>query len=137
MEKLTGPQRRALDKALAGAFPTPIDLARMVRYGLGISLAEVVGGTTVKDIVFNLIEWTEAEDRTDALLQAAQDCSRNAHLAKIMQEIQGPSAEPLAKLDVAATPPPPARPSGTVTFLFTDIEGSTKLWEQNPISMNR
>ena len=23
-------------------------------------------------------------------------------------------------------------PSGTVTFLFTDIEGSTKLWERHP-----
>ena len=26
-------------------------------------------------------------------------------------------------------------PVGTVTFLFTDIEGSTKLWEQNPEAM--
>lgn len=26
-------------------------------------------------------------------------------------------------------------PSGTVTFLFTDIEGSTQLWEQFPIAM--
>jgi class 3 adenylate cyclase len=26
-------------------------------------------------------------------------------------------------------------PSGTVTFLFTDIEGSTGLWEQHPDSM--
>jgi len=26
-------------------------------------------------------------------------------------------------------------PSGTVPFLFTDIEGSTKLWEQHPQQM--
>ena len=26
-------------------------------------------------------------------------------------------------------------PTGTVTFLFTDIEGSTKLWEHNPQAM--
>ena len=26
-------------------------------------------------------------------------------------------------------------PTGTVTFLFTDIEGSTKLWEQNTQAM--
>src|SRR5919202_40185 len=26
-------------------------------------------------------------------------------------------------------------PTGTVTFLFTDIEGSTKLWEQYPAAM--
>jgi predicted ATPase/class 3 adenylate cyclase len=29
---------------------------------------------------------------------------------------------------------PTAMPSGTVTFLFTDIEGSTKLWERYPIA---
>ncbi len=26
-------------------------------------------------------------------------------------------------------------PSGTVTFLFTDIEGSTQLWERHPVAM--
>jgi class 3 adenylate cyclase len=26
-------------------------------------------------------------------------------------------------------------PSGTVTFLFTDLEGSTRLWEQHPQAM--
>src|SRR3712207_8339452 len=26
-------------------------------------------------------------------------------------------------------------PSGTVTFLYTDIEGSTSLWEQYPLQM--
>jgi class 3 adenylate cyclase len=29
----------------------------------------------------------------------------------------------------------PALPTGTVTFLFTDIEGSTRLWEQHPAAM--
>lgn len=27
------------------------------------------------------------------------------------------------------------RPSGTVTFLFTDIEDSTGLWEREPVAM--
>jgi predicted ATPase/class 3 adenylate cyclase len=30
-----------------------------------------------------------------------------------------------------------AAPSGTVTFLFTDIEGSTKRWEEHPQAMKR
>src|SRR5215212_2704390 len=29
----------------------------------------------------------------------------------------------------------PDLPSGTVTFLFTDIEGSTRLWEQDVLAM--
>ncbi len=29
----------------------------------------------------------------------------------------------------------PERPTGTVTFLFTDIQGSAKLWEQYPEAM--
>ena len=29
----------------------------------------------------------------------------------------------------------PELPTGTVTFLFTDIEGSTRLWEEHPEAM--
>jgi predicted ATPase/class 3 adenylate cyclase len=38
--------------------------------------------------------------------------------------------------DLAAPGAPPvALPGGTVTFLFTDVEGSTALWEQHPAPM--
>jgi class 3 adenylate cyclase/predicted ATPase/DNA-binding CsgD family transcriptional regulator len=46
--------------------------------------------------------------------------------------------------DIAASPvgnparnTPPTLPTGTVTFLFTDIEGSTPLWERYPQAMQR
>ncbi len=38
--------------------------------------------------------------------------------------------------DGAAPPSDPNWPSGTVTFLFSDIEGSTQLWEQQPEAMS-
>ncbi len=31
--------------------------------------------------------------------------------------------------------PPPAPPTGTVTWLFTDLENSTQLWERHPQAM--
>ncbi|HEX9369776.1 MAG TPA: adenylate/guanylate cyclase domain-containing protein [Roseiflexaceae bacterium] len=43
------------------------------------------------------------------------------------------------RLDLPPPPPPPTSaallPGGTLTFLFTDIEGSTRLWEQQPDAM--
>ena len=30
----------------------------------------------------------------------------------------------------------PTAPLGTITFLFTDVEGSTQLWEQEPVAMH-
>jgi class 3 adenylate cyclase/DNA-binding XRE family transcriptional regulator len=48
---------------------------------------------------------------------------------------QLPSRPPQNHLDFVVAHPasdaPTARPSGTVTFLFTDIEGSTGLWERH------
>jgi transcriptional regulator with XRE-family HTH domain len=38
---------------------------------------------------------------------------------------------------VNPAPPVAALPSGTVTFLFTDIEGSTQLWEQHAQAIGR
>ena len=33
------------------------------------------------------------------------------------------------------TPDGEALPTGTVTFLFTDLEGSTRLWDEHPEAM--
>src|ERR1700751_2525776 len=38
---------------------------------------------------------------------------------------------PVASSDIGAVAPP----TGTVSFLFTDIEGSTRLWDEHPESM--
>jgi class 3 adenylate cyclase len=35
----------------------------------------------------------------------------------------------------AAPPATPDLPTGTVSFLFTDIEGSTQAWERHPAAM--
>lgn len=51
--------------------------------------------------------------------------------------IAAASAErrPLPSAGDPATNAPPIVPTGTVTFLFTDIEGSTSLWEHDPEAM--
>ncbi len=41
-----------------------------------------------------------------------------------------------AENDGAAQSNDPVRPSGTVTFLFSDIEGGTQLWEEQPEAMS-
>ena len=92
------------------------------------------------------------------LMLALYRCGRQADALRVYQEFRRylaeevglePSSE-LQELDVAIatrsrtldwapTAPLPwrAEPSGTVTFLFTDIEGSTKVWESTPESMRK
>ena len=48
-------------------------------------------------------------------------------LKRILQQESG--------LAAAAAPAVPALPSGTMTFLLTDIEGSTRRWDRNPTAM--
>ena len=43
--------------------------------------------------------------------------------------------QPVDQLLLAHEPAIPAPPSGTVTFLYTDIEGSTRLWERHSQAM--
>jgi predicted ATPase/class 3 adenylate cyclase len=50
---------------------------------------------------------------------------------------QAVPATALAAAPPASAATSPLLPEGTVTFLFTDIEGSTRLWEQHPEAMRR
>jgi len=47
------------------------------------------------------------------------------------------SSEPTHQEAAGDSQPGQSRPTGTVTFLFTDIEGSTHLWEHQPEAMKR
>jgi predicted ATPase/DNA-binding SARP family transcriptional activator len=49
-------------------------------------------------------------------------------LRRILQQDAGLVAAP-------SGPPTPILPSGTVTFLLTDVEGSTRRWDRNPAAM--
>jgi predicted ATPase/class 3 adenylate cyclase/DNA-binding XRE family transcriptional regulator len=57
---------------------------------------------------------------------------RSAFLKAARAELAADRLPPDA---VPVGPGPAALPSGTVTFLFTDIAGSTQLWEQHPQAM--
>jgi hypothetical protein len=51
---------------------------------------------------------------------------------------ESPSIASTRRIAVDGEPAPPTAtplPTGTLTFLFTDIEGSTQLWEQHPQAM--
>src|SRR5438093_6326796 len=48
---------------------------------------------------------------------------------------RGLSGFPERSVDSLVSKPTTNLPTGTVTFLFTDIEGSTQLWEQSPEAM--
>ncbi len=49
-------------------------------------------------------------------------------LKRILQQDAGLAAAP-------SRPSTPALPTGTVTFLLTDVEGSTRRWDRNPAAM--
>jgi predicted ATPase/class 3 adenylate cyclase len=74
------------------------------------------------------------EDERAAFLKAAR-----AELSpdRLTSPTELARAVPSAVASPAADANQRTLPTGTVTFLFTDIEGSTQLWEQHPHAMQR
>src|SRR5262245_30788831 len=72
-------------------------------------------------------------DERPAFLQAARGERAVDRLGAPAVSVDRSIAGALAPSEWDTAPLP--LPSGTVTFLFTDIEGSTRLWAQNPQTM--
>jgi class 3 adenylate cyclase len=116
-------RRKALDL-------TQDELARQVGCALGtLKKIETDERRPSKQLAERLADCLEipAADRP-AFLKAAR--------AELVVDRLDLAAQPLGA--PAEAPPPsaaPILPRGTVTFLFTDIEGSTPLWQQHPQAM--
>jgi predicted ATPase/class 3 adenylate cyclase len=90
----------------------------------------------------SMIRKIEADERKPSRQIAALLASAlEVPAAEREQFLQAARAElavdQLAAPKATAAPEPPlvTLPTGTVTFLFTDIAGSTRLWEQHPTAM--
>jgi class 3 adenylate cyclase len=57
-------------------------------------------------------------------------------VARAEQAVDQLATPPLAPVQTPLLTTVPL-PTGTLTFLFTDLEGSTTLWEHNPKAMQR
>src|SRR5262249_12733000 len=98
------------------------ELAARLAHALGISVHD-------HDSFVAFARGGAAPADWDALSPAPYDPTHDSHQSAVLRpaDVQGDGA--------LASAPPLSRPSGTVTFLFTDIVGSTRLWEQYPAEM--
>ena len=112
-------QRKALDLAQA-------ELARRVGCAEGtIRMIEADARRPSRQIAARLAEQL-------AIAPADHSAFIRAARAELSVDRLAPPAQHASH---APSPTAPDLPGGTVTFLFTDIEGSTALWEQHPQTM--
>jgi class 3 adenylate cyclase len=76
----------------------------------------------------------EPDPETQALFQHLRAGARGKAAKGAGGRVQ--SLEP-ASPELCTLPPAPPLPVGTVTFLLTDIEGSTRFWEEQPEAMRQ
>ena len=67
-----GQQQKALQDALEDAF-TLEELRGMVRTAMNQNLDAVAGGSNLRAVVFNLVEWAQRTGRLDELIDGARD----------------------------------------------------------------
>ncbi|KYC43424.1 hypothetical protein WA1_11340 [Scytonema hofmannii PCC 7110] len=92
--ELTGKQKQQFLEALIHAFPSKDGLRMMLSCRLEWDLDRVAGGNTLKDIVFNLLTWTESREQLTQLLEAAlAENPFNPKLIKLRKSYLNPIKE--------------------------------------------
>lgn len=86
--KLTGSQYKQFTEALYDAFPSQQRLTELVKYQFGKNLNVIAMGADLKEIVFKLIQASEAEGWTDKLIAGARESNpHNPILFAFAQEM--------------------------------------------------
>lgn len=71
--RLSGNEEEELFEALLGAYRDYGKLQRMVRFKLGENLGRIAGNGDTETVVFNLIEWAEAQGKLEKLIVGAYE----------------------------------------------------------------
>ncbi len=130
--KLTKEQSRELSNLLIAAFSREGELRRMIGFGLGTHVLTAIGGYTLQDQVFDLLQWAESHDKIEALITAAQAANPDHTRLRDFAVALG---LPVVAATENASPPtsskpqagtPPAGTHGGITFSgTTNIYGPT------------
>ena len=71
MDRLSGKDKKILDKALLSAFPNYAALKRMVMFQLNENLEKIVSEGRLDNVVFDLLSWAEKEGKLRQLIEGA------------------------------------------------------------------
>lgn len=73
---LSGSQYEKLHQAIKSAYPAHTKLKRMVRIQLEANLDAIAGEGKLDDVVTHLIDWAEAEGKTESLIIGAYSANQ-------------------------------------------------------------
>jgi hypothetical protein len=107
MSQLTGAQKASLIDALLSGYTSDEQLAELLDLHLDVRLAEIAQDGTLREQVYTVVTWAEAQGRTKELaLQAQKLRPRNAPLARfVAAHYPGEGTQP-----PPFTPPPDTEP---------------------------
>jgi len=130
--ELSGEERRDLNEALLSAFPSLGRLEQMVRFRMDENLSAVAGGSTLRDVVFDLVEWAEAQGRLAELIRGATaEVPGNPRLKEVVARLL-PRLEAMPAVGGAPSHPTghteqPSAAARTLSFEATEKLGNALL----------